>query len=40
MYSNNVVNFQESTKILNAHTKKSGNLWIAPRNYDLFPKNV
>ena len=26
MYSNNIVNFQESTSILNAHTKKSVNL--------------
>ena len=26
MYSNNIVNFQESTTILNASTKKSGNL--------------
>ena len=30
-YSNNIVNFQESTTILNAWTKKSGNLLIAPR---------
>ena len=33
MYSNNIVNFQESTTILNACTKKSGNLWNAPRAY-------
>ena len=26
MYSNNIVNFQESTTMLNACTKKSGNL--------------
>ena len=26
MYSNNIVNFQESTTILNACTKRSGNL--------------
>ena len=26
MYSNKIVNFQESTTILNAYTKKSGNL--------------
>ena len=26
MYSNNIVNFQESTSILDACTKKSGNL--------------
>ena len=31
MYSNNMLNFQESTTILNAHTKKSGNLSYAPR---------
>ena len=30
MYSNNIVNFQESTTILNAHTKKSVNLLKAP----------
>ena len=28
MYSNNVVNFQESTIILNGCTKKSGNLFM------------
>ena len=33
MYSNNIVNFQESTTILNACTKKSGNLLNAPRIY-------
>ena len=33
MYSNNIVNFQESTTILNACTKKSGNLLNVPRNY-------
>ena len=33
MYSNNIVNFQESTTILNASTKKSGNLLNAPRIY-------
>ena len=27
MYSNNILNFQESTTILNACTKKSGNSW-------------
>ena len=32
MYSNNIVNFQESTTILNACTKKSGNLMNAPRS--------
>ena len=31
MYSNNIVNLQESTTILNACTKKSGNLLKAPR---------
>ena len=31
MYSNNILNCQESTPILNACTKKSGNLLIAPR---------
>ena len=30
MYSNNILNFQESTTILNAHTKKSGNLSYTP----------
>ena len=33
MYSNNILKFQESTIILNACTKKSGNLLKAPRNY-------
>ena len=36
MYSNNIVNFQESTTILNAHTKKSGNLSYAPRTFDIY----
>ena len=31
MCSNNVVNFQESTTILNAYTKKSGNVLNSPR---------
>ena len=31
MYSNNILNIQESTTILNACTKKSGNLLNAPR---------
>ena len=31
MNRNNIVNFQVSTTILNAHTKKSGNLLKAPR---------
>ena len=30
MYSNNIVNFQESTTILNVWTKKSGNLLNSP----------
>ena len=33
MYSNNIVNFQESRTILNACTKKSGNLLNSPRIY-------
>ena len=33
MYSNNILYFQESTPILSAHTKKSGNLLNAPRIY-------
>ena len=33
MYSNNIVNFQESTIILNASTKKSGNLLKASLIY-------
>ena len=32
-YSNNIVNFQESTTILNACTKKSGNLLNAPHMF-------
>ena len=32
MYSNNILTFQASTTILNAYTKKSGNLLKAPRN--------
>ena len=31
MYSNNIVNFQESTTIVNACIKKAGNLLKAPR---------
>ena len=34
MYSNNIVNFQEFTTILNAGTKKSGNLLNVPRRSD------
>ena len=33
MYSNKILNFQESTTILNVCTKKSGNLLNAPRIY-------
>ena len=33
MYSNSIVNFQESTTILNACSKKSRNLLKAPRIY-------
>ena len=33
MYSNNILNIQESMTILNACTKKSGNLLNAPRIY-------
>ena len=36
MYSNNIVNFQESTIILNACTNKSGNLLKAPRSNNLL----
>ena len=31
MYSNNILNCQESTTILNSYTKKSGNLLNVPR---------
>ena len=31
MYNNNILNFEESPAILNACTKKSGNLLKAPR---------
>ena len=33
MYSNNLLNFQESATVLNAHTKNSGDLSYAPRRY-------
>ena len=36
MYSNNIVNFQESTTILNACTNKCGNLLNAPRICQCF----
>ena len=35
MYSNKILNFQESTTILNACTKKSGYLLKAPRTNGL-----
>ena len=35
MYSNNILNFHESTTILNACTKKSGNLLKAPHIFVL-----
>ena len=35
MYSNNILNFQESTTILNAHTKKVWKLIDAPRTLAL-----
>ena len=38
MYSNNILNFQESWTILNAYTKKSGNLLKAPRMYSQCQK--
>ena len=37
MYNNNILNFQESTTILNARTKNSGNLSYAPRKYNFTP---
>ena len=36
MYSNNIMNFQESTTILNTYTKESRNLLKAPRIYKSF----
>ena len=40
MYSNNIVNFQESTTILNIlYEKKSGNLSYAPRIYPILDKD-
>ena len=38
MYNNNILNFQESTTILNACTKKSRNLLNAPRNFCIDEK--
>ena len=40
MYSNNIVNFQESTTFLNACTKKSGNLLKVPRSFLLQLKGI
>ena len=50
MYSNNVLNFQESTTILNACTKKSGNskykpfepeiIKIGQSSYKMYSNNV
>ena len=42
MYSNNIVNFQESTTVLNVGTKKSGNLLNSPRMFtqDLALNNL
>ena len=36
MYKNDILNFQESTTILNACTKKSGNLLNVPRILEYF----
>ena len=36
MHSNNVLNFHRSTPILNAHTKKSGNLSYSPCIYGVL----
>ena len=36
MYSNKILNFQESTTILNACTKKSGNLLNEPHKFYVF----
>ena len=40
MYSNNILNFQESTTILNACTKKSENILKAPRSCNEKLKNT
>ena len=39
MYSNNIVNYQESTTILNACTKKSGKLLKAPRSFGQYAEH-
>ena len=36
MYINNIVNFQEFTTILNACTKKTGNLLNSPRVFTFW----
>ena len=36
MYSNNILNFQESTTILNAHTKKVWKLNVCPSYLNIF----
>ena len=40
MYSNKILNFQESTTIVNACTKKSGNLLNAPSNLKAAQMNM
>ena len=40
MYSNRILNFQESTTILNACTKKSGNLLNAPHILSVYQTRV
>ena len=40
MYSNNILNFQESTTILNAYTKKSGNLLKTPRIFNFLRRYI
>ena len=37
MYSNNTLNFQESTTTLNAHTKKVWKLIVCPSYLEFFP---
>ena len=39
MYSNNIVNFQESTTILNACTNKTGNLFNDPHTHNWRENN-
>ena len=39
-YSNNILNFEESTTILNSYTKKSGNLLKPPRNSIIYWYNT